>query len=150
VALQPLLKLAAGLGPRALTAVRTLGPLVATHPETVRQGRELVEHVAAAHRARSREERLRRTTAALGEQAQRLREAAQDPAEAERAAGWARSATSLQDALALVNLRRGSQKRADLARLESRVDALFAEVFTAAVHDEEPPQGAGPEGPPTP
>ena len=137
-----LLALATGLGPRAAGAVRALAPLLATDPATLRQGRELLEQLLQARQGRSPEERLRRTIAALREEAVRLSQGAPSAGgEAERAAEWVRQADSLSTALALVGVRRGADRRRDLARVQARTDALFAEVFTATVGD------AGPDDP---
>jgi len=136
-----LLTLARTLGPGALKAVGRLAPLVATHPEALDQGRRLLDQLAQARAGRSPEERLRRTIAALREEAVRARdraEAAGAPGgESERAAEWVRSADSLATALALalVGMRQGADRRRDLARVQARTDALFAEVFTATVGD---------------
>ena len=132
-----LLALATGLGPRAAGAVRALAPLLATDPATLRQGRELLDQLLQARAGRSPEERLRRTITALREQAVRAQSGASTPAEQERAAAWVRQADSLATALALVAVRRGGERRSDLARIQARTDALFAEVFTATVGDAE-------------
>jgi len=143
--LTPLLALARTLGPGALKTVARVAPLLATHPEAVRQGRQLLEQLAQARAGRSPEERLRRTVAALRGEAVRARDRAGDGAgggdaassavSADRAAEWVRQADSLSTALALVELRRGADRRRDLDRVQARTDALFAEVFTATVGD---------------
>ena len=144
-----LLALARKLGPGALKTVGRVAPLLATHPEAVRQGRQLLEQLARARAGRSPEERLRRTVAALREEAVRAGDRA-GGTDAERAAEWVRQADSLSTALALLEVRRGADRRRDLARVQARTDALFAEVFTATVGDTGGERGAQPPpaGPP--
>ena len=142
-----LLALARKLGPGALKTVGRVAPLLATHPEAVRQGRQLLEQLARARAGRSPEERLRRTVAALREEAVRARDRAGAAAgAADTAAEWVRQADALSTALALVQLRHGADRRRDLDRVQARTDALFAEVFTATVGDtgRAPDPAAGP------
>lgn len=131
-----LAQMAQRVGPGALQAVKALGPVIAANPDALRQARELLDRAVAAQRSRTSDERLRRSVALLRQEALRLEAEAVEPGDKERAAEWLRRTDGLAGAIALLEVHRGAQRRADVARLRRRVDVLFAEVFTAAVEDE--------------
>lgn len=136
--------------PRVLQTWRLVDEFLRQHPElpgTLRRTLEVGRsRLAAAQRQRSPEARVRATLTTVRRLADECVDAAPDDVDlAAQVAGWRRGADRIDQALTLVEARRGVARRRMVARVVARTDALAAEAFEHLVAD--PGGTSGPDSP---
>ncbi|MEE6273233.1 hypothetical protein [Georgenia wangjunii] len=144
-AIGPLLKTAMRLGPVAYPLVKKALEAARNNPELLRVGEDLLNRFTKARASRSKPESLRRSAAVLRAQAQRLRAAATSPEDLARAERWLRQVDKVEAGIDLMAVHTGKKQHRDAAIIEKRVDALFAEILTATVDDDEDGAPARPQ-----
>lgn len=131
-----IIKAAAKFGPVAYPAVKRVASMLRDNPELAKQAQKVVDGFAKARSARSRPESLRRSVGVLRAQAQRALSAATTPDDVARAEGWLAQADKLDGAIDLMSVHDRKAQTKDADAVESRVEELFAQIFTALVQDD--------------
>lgn len=135
-----LLRVAREIGPQVFKLILKWAPVLfdKNNKKLLDQVWDLLRKGAAAQRARSKTERLRSTLAVVKDRAREIEQGSASDARKEQAQLWRRQADSLSGALALLEVRKGPQRRADVKRISEQVDLLFAAVMEATMTTDPP------------
>lgn len=139
-----LLRLAREIGPLAVKLILKWAPMLfdKNNKKVLEQVWDLLKKFAAAQKARTKTERLRKTLGVVQDRAREIEHGSASDARKEQAQHWRRQADSLLGALALLEVRKGPQRRADIKRISEKVDVLFSAVMEATMTTDPPADAA--------